>query len=376
MKYIVIVLCFFYVNSTTVNGVYENVVNQDIDYSQLDDDNKMIGFLWEDFKVKTGEKIKKVMFFLSTTKTFLGEWQGAFGTSTTKAPEHWYMTDSISKPFTKKTGRITWEIIDTISEIIDQNGELKFGVWYIDCNDFTIDKIVVFTDAYEGGYDDEEEDEEETDKNKAVKIAEGTYKAEIGEYYIFKELGDNKMLPINWDLFSIPKNETITKIKIILSTTEEELGKWVGAFGSATGVAPDYWLMTKDLSKFLKGSNNYVIWKLTVEEAEAVQSQSKGQLKLGVWSIDCNTFTIESCTIYTNAASEEEEKEKEKEKEIEKEEKGEEKEKENKNNDKKKLTPAKKFGIAFLIILVIFLLLFVLFMIIRYIRLRSPNGIE
>jgi hypothetical protein len=33
-----------------------------------------------------------------------------------------------------------------------------------------------------------------------------------------------------------------------------------------------------------------------------MQSQTDGQLKIGVWWIDCGTFTIETCTITTDAA--------------------------------------------------------------------------
>ena len=368
MKYIITLLLAYFINSTTISGVYENLVNKEVDYSLLDDDNKMIGFPWEDFKIKNGEKIKKVMVFISTTKNFLGEWHGAFGTSTKVEPDYWYMTGDMSKPFTSKTGKITWEITNSTSEIIEleYGGELKWGVWYIDCIEFTIDKVVVFTDAYEGGYEDEAE--EETDEKKAEKIDEGIYKAEIGENYILKELGeDNRMLPINWALFTIPKNETITKIKITLSTTDSELGNWVGAFGSATGIPPDYWIMTKDMSKFLKGTNDFVIWKLTTDEAKAVQSQTNGQLKIGIWSIDCNTFTIETCTIYTDAASDEGEEEEKEEKEKEK------KEEKNKNNNS--LTPGQRFGIAFLIIIGVILLLFGLCMLRRYIKLKHANEI-
>ena len=44
------------------------------------------------------------------------------------------------------------------------------------------------------------------------------------------------MLTINWALFTIPKNETVTKIKITFITTVSELGNWVGAFVSSTGI--------------------------------------------------------------------------------------------------------------------------------------------
>ena len=110
------------------------------------------------------------------------------------------------------------------------------------------------------------------------------------------------MFAINWSKFDIPKTETITSIEITLSTTKEKLGKWQGAFGSSTNIAPDYWIMTKDMSKTLSGTTDSITWEVTPEEAKALQSQNDGQLKFGVWWIDCGTFTIEYCTIKTDAA--------------------------------------------------------------------------
>ena len=302
MKYLMMLLCTYLAVAAAVDGVYENLVDEEVDYSLLPDDDKMLGFPWKDFGIKSSEKVVKVNVYISTTKNFLGKWTGAFGSSTTVAPSYWTMTDDMKESFTTKTGIITWELDSATSKIIQRNygGELKWGVWWIDCNDFTIDKIVVFTDAYEGGY----EEGENKKKEKAKKIAAGVYKAVIGDSYVYKDLGTDKMLPINWDLFSIPRTETITKITIGLSTTAKQLGKWQGAFGSSTGEAPDYWIMTKDMSVSLTGTEDEVTWKVTAKEAKAMQTQSDGQLKFGVWWIDCNTFTIETCTITTDAADE------------------------------------------------------------------------
>ena len=300
MKYIIGFLCLVLTISASVTGAYENLLDEEIDYSLLPDDDKMLGFPWKDFGIKSGEKIVKVSVFISTTKNYLGKWSGAFGTSTTVPPKYWYMTDDMNEAFTTKTGKITWEIDSATSKIIQQgyDGELKWGVWWIDCNDFTIDKIVVFTDAYTGGY---EGDDDEGNK-KAEKISDGVYKAKIGNTYVYKELGEDKMLPINWSLFDIPKTETITKIEVGLSTTAAKLGKWQGAFGSSTGEAPDYWIMTKDMQQTLSGTEDSVTWEVTSDESKAMKSQTDGQLKFGVWWIDCGTFTIEYCTITTDAA--------------------------------------------------------------------------
>ena len=301
MKYIIALLCIFFVTSALPDGVYELEVDEEVDYSLLPDDDKMIGFLWKDFEIPSSEKVQKVMVFISTTKNFIGKWTGAFGSSTTVAPSYWTMTDDMNEAFTTKTGSITWEVDPADSKIIQMayGGELKWGVWWIDCNDFTIDKIAVFTDKYDGGYEDEDSGK---GKGKAEKVSDGVYKATIGDTYVYKELGTDKMLPINWSLFTIPKSEKITKIEVELSTTDKKLGKWQGAFGSSTGDAPDYWIMTDDMEQALDGTKDTVVWEVSKDEAKAMQTQTDGQLKFGVWWIDCGTFTIETCTITTDAA--------------------------------------------------------------------------
>jgi hypothetical protein len=269
------------------------------------------------------------------------------------------MTKDMSKSFRGKTGKVTWEIPDEISKIIqlEYDGELKWGVWYIDCIQFTIDKIVAFTDKYEGGYKDEED---ESDYKKAVKIEEGIYNAEIGDKYFYQELGeDDKMIPVNWNIFTIPKNETITKIKITISTTDRKLGTWVGAFGSATSIPPNYWIMTEEMTKSLKGTKDFVIWTLTADEAKAVKSQTTGQIKFGIWYMDCNQFTVEECTIYTDAVVEQDEEEEEEEKD--------------KGKDDDGLKPGQRFGIALLIIVGVILLLVGLCLLRRYIKLKHSK---
>ena len=301
MKYIIALLCIFFVTSALPDGVYELKVDEEVDYSLLPDDDKMIGFLWKDFEIPSSEKVQKVMVFISTTKNFIGKWTGAFGSSTTVAPSYWTMTDDMNEAFTTKTASITWEVDPADSKIIQMayGGELKWGVWWIDCNDFTIDKIAVFTDKYDGGYEDEDSGK---GKGKAEKVSDGVYKATIGDTYVYKELGTDKMLPINWSLFTIPKGETITKIEVEISTDAAKLGKWQGAFGSSTGIEPDYWIMTDDMEQALDGTKDTVVWEVSKDEAKAMQTQTDGQLKIGVWWIDCGTFTIETCTITTDAA--------------------------------------------------------------------------
>jgi hypothetical protein len=289
---------FLFISADSVPGAYEYIMNEEIDYSILLEDERMIPISWSNFDISFEETIQKVVVFVSTKRNYLGKWSGAFGTSTTVKPEYWTMTDDMAQSFTKKTGAIVWNVDEKTASIIQMlfEGNLKFGVWWFDCNDFLIEKVVVFTSLYKGGYPWEEPKEE-----KAQEVSTGVYKAKVGDAYLYKKLGADKMLPINWSQFDMIKNTThiITRIDVTISTSAEKLGKWQGAFGSSTGQIPEYWLMTEDMEQFFDSKEGTLTWDIDEESAKAIQSQTDGQIKFGVWWVDSQEFVIETCTVYT-----------------------------------------------------------------------------
>ena len=295
---ITLISLFLFISSDSVPGAYEYIMNEEIDYSILLEDERMIPISWSNFDISFEETIQKVVVFVSTKRNYLGKWSGAFGTSTTVKPEYWTMTDDMAQSFTKKTGAIVWNVDEKTASIIQMlfEGNLKFGVWWFDCNDFLIEKVVVFTSLYKGGYPWEEPKEE-----KAKEISPGVYKANVGDAYLYKKLGADKMLPINWSQFDMIKNTThiITRIDVTISTSAEKLGKWQGAFGSSTGQIPEYWLMTEDMEQFFDSKEGTLTWDIDEESAKAIQSQTDGQIKFGVWWVDSQEFVIETCTVYT-----------------------------------------------------------------------------
>ena len=133
-------------------GKYTKDINKAIVYDELPASDKMLGWKWSDLGVPAGEKVTKVEINLSTSKKQIGKWQGAFGSSTSGAPDYWTQSEDMEQTISGKTGSIVWDVDSATSAIIQTQygGELKFGVWWIDCNKFTIDSITVYTDAYNG----------------------------------------------------------------------------------------------------------------------------------------------------------------------------------------------------------------------------------
>ena len=135
-------------DSTGSNGKYTLELDQDIDYGKLPENDKMIGWEWAEFGIPAGEKPTKVEVNISASGN-IGKWQGAFGSSTSVSPDFWTQTKDMQESISSNSGKITWEIASADQDIIQlkYGGELKFGIWWIDCQQFTIDSITVYTDG-------------------------------------------------------------------------------------------------------------------------------------------------------------------------------------------------------------------------------------
>ena len=133
--------------STPSGDGYTLKANKKVTYSSLGEDERMIGFAYEDFGISKNEKITEVQVNISANGN-IGKYVGQFGTSTTdKANGYWAMGDEITQSISGNSGTITWKVPSDISSIIqtEYGGEIKFGVWWIDCDQFTIDSVTLKT---------------------------------------------------------------------------------------------------------------------------------------------------------------------------------------------------------------------------------------
>ncbi|MDD6081663.1 MAG: DUF5620 domain-containing protein, partial [Oscillospiraceae bacterium] len=113
---------------------------------------------------------------------------------------------------------------------------------------------------------------------------------------------DDKMIGWDWADFKIPSSEKITKVDINISSSKT-IGKWEGAFGTSTTKSPDYWAQTKDMSQTVTGNSGTITWNIDSDISSIIQTQYGGQLKFGIWWIDCGEFTIDSIKVYTEGSS-------------------------------------------------------------------------
>jgi hypothetical protein len=194
-----------------------------------------------------------------------------------------------------KSGTITWEVDSATAAIIQTQygGELKWGVWWIDCGNFTVDTINVYTNAYTGG------DSGDTGDSGNTGTSGGGYTLTLGDSYTYSTMTE-KMIGWSWADFGIGAGETIQKVQVNISTKNSSIGKWQGAFGSSTSVAPDYWTQGDDMEETISGKSGSITWEVDSATAAIIQTQYGGELKWGVWWIDCGNFTVDSVTVYTD----------------------------------------------------------------------------
>ena len=135
-------------NTSSSSGMYTISPKKQVVYDQNADD-KMVGFEWSQFNIPATEKVKKVEITISSNNGNIGKWQGAFGSSTSVAPDYWTQGDDMEVNISGNRGTITWNVPSSTADIIQYNygGELKFGTWWVDCGDFTIESINVLTDG-------------------------------------------------------------------------------------------------------------------------------------------------------------------------------------------------------------------------------------
>ncbi len=146
-----------------------------------------------------------------------------------------------------------------------------------------------------------------TTVNDPVSSGSGKYELKVGDSYNYGQMDeDARMIGFPYKDFGLTEKSTekIKKVEVKLSTSNGNIGKWQGAFGSSTKVAADgYWVQSEDMQQTISGSSGTITWTVDSATADIIQYGYGGELKFGIWWIDCQQFKIDSVTIYTDGTS-------------------------------------------------------------------------
>ena len=298
-------------NTSSSSGHYSIKPNKTVNYDKNSDD-KMVGFEWSQFNIPATEKVTKVEVKISSKNGGeIGKWQGAFGTSTSVSPEYWAQGDDMEQTISGNSGTVTWNVPSNIADIaqFQYGGEVKFGTWWVDCQDFVIDEINVYTNAYTGGSVVTTASTNNQSGNTTTTTAQGgtssgAYEIKPNKSVVYDKNAEDKMVGFEWSQFNIPATEKVKKVEITISSKDgSKIGKWQGAFGTSTSVAPEYWAQGDDMEQTISGNKGTITWNVPSNIADVAQYQYGGELKFGTWWVDCQDFTVESIKVYTNGTS-------------------------------------------------------------------------
>lgn len=218
-----------------------------------------------------------------TVKSDDTEASGSFGTWTGE----WTQEDFKVNVGANGECSVDYNIPSNVGETV------KFSVYWPGADNVDITKIVLHSNTSGQG----------TTTTQQPNTSNGTYTLDLNQSVDYSELPiDDKMIGWEWAKFGIPANENVTKVEVNIKAKSGEIGKWQGAFGSSTKVEPDYWTKTDDMEQTFNSKSGSLVWEIDSATSAIIQREYGGELKLGIWWIDCTEFTIESITVYTDAA--------------------------------------------------------------------------
>ena len=131
----------------------------------------------------------------------------------------------------------------------------------------------------------------------------GKYTYSPNQRVVYDNNSTDKMVGWEWAEFGIPATEKVTKVEVKIKSNNGNIGKWQGAFGSSTKVDPDYWTQSTDMEQSIASTSGTITWNVPTATADIIQYNYGGEIKFGTWWVDCQDFTVESITVYTNGTA-------------------------------------------------------------------------
>ena len=192
---------------------------------------------------------------------------------------------------------------------MDYDGQLKFGIWWIDCTQFTIDSIDVYTSngspTVTGATTRATQaTTKTTTASTNGSSSSGAYEKNLNQAVDYDKLpSTDRMIGWSWKDLGVKSGDKVTKVEVNITAKSGEIGKWQGAFGSSTSVAPGYWTQSDDMTQVINSKSGTITWDVDAATSSIIQVDYDGQLKFGIWWIDCTQFTIDSIKVYTGNSS-------------------------------------------------------------------------
>ena len=143
-----------------------------------------------------------------------------------------------------------------------------------------------------------------TTQSSSTSSGGATYSKNLNQAVDYDKLpATDRMIGWAWKDLGVKPSDKVTKVAVNITAKSGEIGKWQGAFGSSTSVAPGYWTQSDDMTQVINSKSGTITWDVDAATSSIIQVDYDGQLKFGIWWIDCTQFTIDSIKVYTGNSS-------------------------------------------------------------------------
>ena len=143
-----------------------------------------------------------------------------------------------------------------------------------------------------------------TTQSSSTSSGGATYSKNLNQAVDYDKLpATDRMIGWAWKDLGVKPSDKVTKVAVNITAKSGEIGKWQGAFGSSTSVAPGYWTQSDDMTQTINSKSGTITWDVDSATSSIIQVDYDGQLKFGIWWIDCTQFTIDSIKVYTGNSS-------------------------------------------------------------------------
>ena len=143
-----------------------------------------------------------------------------------------------------------------------------------------------------------------TTQSSSTSSGGATYSKNLNQAVDYDKLpATDRMIGWAWKDLGVKSGDKVTKVEVNITAKSGEIGKWQGAFGSSTSVAPGYWTQSDDMTQVINSKSGTITWDVDSATSSIIQVDYDGQLKFGIWWIDCTQFTIDSIKVYTGNSS-------------------------------------------------------------------------
>ena len=135
-----------------------------------------------------------------------------------------------------------------------------------------------------------------------------TYTIQVNKNFTMSELpNEDRYFKFYWSDFNIPTGETVIRMEVQVSTSEDNVGDYQGSFGTCVIDNKTNWVEYNDVYDYIYTKAGIEGWEIPQSISEKIDFSA--YFRVGIWWVNSNYFNIDHVSIITGEYPIEEEEE-------------------------------------------------------------------